>query len=410
MKTILSVDRSAQIRLLTRGRTTLALMEAEEYYDTEREDYRPRQWRWQKEEENYVTAAQNIRPSTTMGTMVKVEELMTVEERMHCVDHITILSQCGQTHWKICENRECYGCYFKKNAIVDLRTDDNKGETALTIGEWAGTLPWADATVAEKIEHIAIFLATKPRQRRLLAKLGAVRLTREEGRNIILKKRKAFNFFATVQVKKYVYLDDYMMPLDETGLGEANTIEFFIEYSTTHYAMVFDRIMERLNEDRVRTAIATGIHREDYSIIDDINKNTKANIMQSLLGLGQIFREQAFTELMDLPHIINYLETELRYHDMLMNHKQRGQHPLNYQYMEDYEVLTTHIQTGTTERLRKTPRQRGVLNHDMRTNVETMREEERNVVYGIRRGEAIPIISSGSEEETTRAVRQRTEQ
>jgi hypothetical protein len=93
--------------------------------------------------------------------------------------------------------------------------------------------------------------------------------------------------------------------------------------------MVFDKIMERLNEVRVR---------QDYSIIDDINQITKANIMQSILGLGQIYREQVFTELLDLPHIVNYLETELRYHDMQINHKQRGQHPMNYQPMEDHEV------------------------------------------------------------------------
>eukprot|EP00972_Heterocapsa_arctica_P111471 16411045-Heterocapsa_arctica.AAC.1 len=74
--------------------------------------------------------------------------------------------------------------------------------------------------------------------------------------------------------------------------------------------------------------------------------------MQSILGLGQIYREQAFTELLDLSHIVNYLETELRYHDMQMNHKQRGQHPMNYHTMEDYEVMTTNIQTNTTERLR----------------------------------------------------------
>eukprot|EP00972_Heterocapsa_arctica_P082906 12216623-Heterocapsa_arctica.AAC.1 len=67
---------------------------------------------------------------------------------------------------------------------------------------------------------------------------------------MILKKRKAFNFFATVQVKKYVYLDDCMMILDEEGLGEVNAFEFFIECSTTHYAMVFDEIMRRLNEVR----------------------------------------------------------------------------------------------------------------------------------------------------------------
>ena len=203
-------------------------MESGEYYDLEREDFRPRNWRWQRAEENYVRADQNIRPSTTMATMVRIEDLMTVEESGQCLEHTTILSQCGQTSWKVCANGDCYGCYFKKHAIVDLKTTEDKGETIKAIGEWAGTWLWANASCPAKIEHIAIFLATKPHQRRLLAKLGAGRLTREEGRNIILKKRKAFNFFATVQVKKYVYLDDTMMILDEEGLGEANTFEFFI--------------------------------------------------------------------------------------------------------------------------------------------------------------------------------------
>eukprot|EP00972_Heterocapsa_arctica_P060999 8995765-Heterocapsa_arctica.AAC.1 len=74
-----------------------------------------------------------------MGTMVKVEELMTAEERRQCAAHTHILSQCGQTHWKVCEDRNCYGCYFKKNAFVDLRTTEDKGETIMAIGEWART-------------------------------------------------------------------------------------------------------------------------------------------------------------------------------------------------------------------------------------------------------------------------------
>eukprot|EP00972_Heterocapsa_arctica_P097495 14384231-Heterocapsa_arctica.AAC.1 len=64
------------------------------------------------------------------------------------------------------------------------------------------------------------------------------------------------------------------MILDEEGFAEANTFEFYIEYTTTHYAMVFDEIMERLNDVRAR---------QDYSIIADINPYTKANIVQSLL-------------------------------------------------------------------------------------------------------------------------------
>jgi hypothetical protein len=165
-------------------------MEAGEYYDQEREDYRPRQWRWQRTEESYIVAAQNVRPSTNMGTMIKVEDLTTAEERRQCVQHTTILSECGQVHWKVCANGSCYGCYFKRNAIVDFNTNDIKGETVIAMGEWARTTLWADATTLAKIEHIAIYLATRPHQRRNLGKYGAVRLTREEGRNIILMKKR----------------------------------------------------------------------------------------------------------------------------------------------------------------------------------------------------------------------------
>eukprot|EP00972_Heterocapsa_arctica_P076551 11292165-Heterocapsa_arctica.AAC.1 len=60
-------------------------MEEDEYYDMERENYWPRQWRWQRTEGSYVTAAQNIRPTSTIGTKVKVEDLMTMEERSQCL-------------------------------------------------------------------------------------------------------------------------------------------------------------------------------------------------------------------------------------------------------------------------------------------------------------------------------------
>eukprot|EP00972_Heterocapsa_arctica_P018947 2797902-Heterocapsa_arctica.AAC.2 len=113
-------------------------MEEDEYYDMERENCRPRQWRWQRTEESYVTAAQNIRPTTTMGTMLKVEELMTIE-RNQCAAQHYVLSQCGQTQWKVCEDERCYGCDFKLHAIVDLRTTEEKGETIITIGQWART-------------------------------------------------------------------------------------------------------------------------------------------------------------------------------------------------------------------------------------------------------------------------------
>eukprot|EP00972_Heterocapsa_arctica_P041656 6141512-Heterocapsa_arctica.AAC.1 len=82
--------------------------------------------------------------------------------------------------------------------------------------------------------------------------------------------------------------------------------------------------------------------------------------------------------------------------------------------MEDYEVLTTNIQTNTTERLRNTQYARGTTmeQHDLMGHSETMMEEDKPMIrYGVMRGEPILIrpamISSGSEEEPTRVVRQR---
>eukprot|EP00972_Heterocapsa_arctica_P062634 9236203-Heterocapsa_arctica.AAC.1 len=100
-------------------------------------------------------------------------------------------------------------------------------------------------------------------------------------------------------------------------------------------AMVFDKLMVKLNEIRIR---------EDYTIINEINIRTKANIVMSILGLGRIHRQQGFVELKDLPFIVGLIETELRFHDMRMTHKTRGQHPAgpsgtNLGEVEDTEIL-----------------------------------------------------------------------
>eukprot|EP00972_Heterocapsa_arctica_P038499 5673152-Heterocapsa_arctica.AAC.1 len=60
--------------------------------------------------------------------------------------------------------------------------------------------------------------------------------------------------------------------------------------------------MERMSADRPVL---------NYSILTEINCTTKANIIQSILGLGHVFRQQRHPELADPPDIVNYLETEL---------------------------------------------------------------------------------------------------
>eukprot|EP00972_Heterocapsa_arctica_P112536 16432360-Heterocapsa_arctica.AAC.1 len=76
--------------------------------------------------------------------------------------------------------------------------------------------------------------------------------------------------------------------------------------------------MEELNANQTK---------RDYTILNEIDRTTKANIVQSILGLGQIFRQQRHLELADLPDIVNFLETELICFDMKIIHKTRGQRP-----------------------------------------------------------------------------------
>eukprot|EP00972_Heterocapsa_arctica_P113739 16438819-Heterocapsa_arctica.AAC.1 len=82
----------------------------------------------------------------------------------------------------------------------------------------------------------------------------------------------------------------------------ANTFELFLEYGNNHLANIFDRIEERLNK---RGAT-------QYTLLNEINTRTKANIILSILGLGLIYRQQGHLELVDMPDIINLLEAELR--------------------------------------------------------------------------------------------------
>eukprot|EP00972_Heterocapsa_arctica_P114372 16442116-Heterocapsa_arctica.AAC.1 len=222
-----------------------------------------------------------------------------------------------------------------------------------------------------------------------------------------------------------------MIPLDAASRAYPSTIELYIEYGTDHIAMVFDRLMGKLNENR---------SRQDYTIISEINQRTKANIIQSILGLGHIYRQHGFIELLNLPQIVNDLETELRYHDMRMMHKTRGQHPAgpsgsNQWEDEDNEIMMVQIPTNTTERMRPVPLAPTIAitedseEDDMMGYQESMREEEAELVREQQLQEDILIqdaqdamrqidrgrvrsISSGTDEElttTARNVRQRSE-
>eukprot|EP00972_Heterocapsa_arctica_P088414 13036685-Heterocapsa_arctica.AAC.1 len=63
-------------------------------------------------------------------------------------------------------------------------------------------------------------------------------------------KKKALNFFATVTVIKFVYVDDTMTPLDSEDMAYASTFEFVLEFENDHYAKTFDMIEEHLDKGR----------------------------------------------------------------------------------------------------------------------------------------------------------------
>eukprot|EP00972_Heterocapsa_arctica_P026545 3909106-Heterocapsa_arctica.AAC.1 len=69
-----------------------------------------------------------------MEMNIKVEELQSVKEFVKCMPFKNVKSRCGQTNWTICKQADCYGCYFKLNALVDFETDDIKEEATIAIG------------------------------------------------------------------------------------------------------------------------------------------------------------------------------------------------------------------------------------------------------------------------------------
>ncbi len=196
-------------------------------------------------------------------------------------------------------------------------TTDFKQETIIVIGSRRQRPDWTNAGAEVKIEYIADFLATRPKQRRILSRLGAVRLSRTEARNIIQMKKKAINFFATVAVKRYIYVDDITTHVDQENMPFASAFELYLECGNDHYA-IFDKLKERFSTDGTLP----------WSILNRMNCRTKADIMQSILGLGHIFRQQRRPGLQDMPHNVKHPETELRKFNMDdYTHKARGQYP-----------------------------------------------------------------------------------
>eukprot|EP00972_Heterocapsa_arctica_P088784 13091598-Heterocapsa_arctica.AAC.1 len=65
-------------------------------------------------------------------------------------------------------------------------------------------------------------------------------------------------------------------------MAYASTFELYLEFGNDHFAEIFDRIEEHLDKIRGMKEM----------LLNHINTRTKATIVQSILGLGLIFRQQ----------------------------------------------------------------------------------------------------------------------
>ncbi len=64
-----------------------------------------------------------------MATMIFVEEVMAGDNKGRCIHTQTTRSQDGQVQWRLCNSRDCHGCYFQETAAADLSTSATQGQT-----------------------------------------------------------------------------------------------------------------------------------------------------------------------------------------------------------------------------------------------------------------------------------------
>eukprot|EP00972_Heterocapsa_arctica_P090632 13372131-Heterocapsa_arctica.AAC.1 len=99
--------------------------------------------------------------------------------------------------------------------------------------------------------------------------------------------------------------------------------------------------------------LSTSRSDKDYTILHDIDRVTKTNIIQSIVGLGHVYRQQRHQELTDLPCIVNFLEVELRIFDLSTIHKRRGEHSHFWNHVTylDNETMEAEVSTSMTKRM-----------------------------------------------------------
>ncbi len=65
-------------------------------------------------------------------------------------------------------------------------------------------------------------------------------------------KKKAYDFFATVAVNKFVYVDDMMIPVDLENMAYASAFELYLECGNDRYSKILDKLMEHLNKCQIQ--------------------------------------------------------------------------------------------------------------------------------------------------------------
>eukprot|EP00972_Heterocapsa_arctica_P101714 14986246-Heterocapsa_arctica.AAC.1 len=86
-------------------------------------------------------------------------------------------------------------------------------------------------------------------------------------------KKLAFNFFAVLEVSQITYAED---------VAHGTALRFDLECGNNHYARHFDQIRKQMDDKR-------GTKEE---LLDRLTIRTKAAIIESILGLGYIFKQQ----------------------------------------------------------------------------------------------------------------------
>eukprot|EP00972_Heterocapsa_arctica_P009265 1365789-Heterocapsa_arctica.AAC.1 len=85
-------------------------------------------------------------------------------------------------------------------------------------------------------------------------------------------KKKPFNYFAVLEVSQLRYVDDVV---------HGTVLRLYLECGNQLYAWYFDQIRKRMDDKR-------GTKEE---LLDQLSIRTKAAIIESILGLGYIFKE-----------------------------------------------------------------------------------------------------------------------